>query len=182
ALLGGAGRPRRRQLAHHPLQRAEVGRATPHGHHRLRRRTSAPRHEARPRRRLPLLHAHRRAHALGSCPGRARAQPPGPRRGRRDRPGARHEDGMTDIQPSPSGTPDDRSTTFQAVEGNAKEQYSGGALLVTAYAALWVVLFAWVALVWRKQGAISARLADLERVIDKADQAATRAEVTVDTK
>jgi len=83
---------------------------------------------------------------------------------------------MTDIQPSPSGTPDDRSTTFQAVEGNAKEQYSGGALLVTAYAALWVVLFVWVATVWRKQGAISARLADLERVIDKADQAAAEAD------
>ena len=75
---------------------------------------------------------------------------------------------MTDIQPSPSGTPDDRSTTFQAVEGNAKEQYSGGALLVTAYAALWVVLFAWVAIVWRKQSALNARLEDLERVLDKA--------------
>jgi hypothetical protein len=65
-------------------------------------------------------------------------------------------------------TPDDRSTSFTAVEGNAKEQYSGGALLVTAYAALWVVLFAWVAIVWRKQGAVNARLADLERVLDQA--------------
>ena len=74
---------------------------------------------------------------------------------------------MTDVQPQPT-EPSDRATTFQAVEGNAKEQYSGGALLVTAYVALWVVLFLWVATVWRKQSAISARLADLERVLDKA--------------
>ncbi|MGH7298176.1 MAG: CcmD family protein [Polyangiaceae bacterium] len=72
---------------------------------------------------------------------------------------------MIAMQPT---TPGDRSTTFQAVEGNPKEQYSGGALLVAAYAALWVVLFAWVAIVWRKQSALHARLTDLERVIDKA--------------
>ena len=79
---------------------------------------------------------------------------------------------MTDIAPiasaAASSTPDDRSTTFTAVEGNAKEQYSGGTLLVTAYAALWVVLFAWVAIVWRKQSALNMRLADLKRVLDKA--------------
>jgi hypothetical protein len=68
----------------------------------------------------------------------------------------------------PSATPDDRSTSFVAVQGNAKEQYSGGTLLVTAYAALWVVLFAWVAIVWRKQGALNTRLGDLERILDKA--------------
>jgi len=65
-------------------------------------------------------------------------------------------------------TPNDRSTTFQAVQGNQGEQYSGGVLLVTAYAALWLVLFTWIALVWRKQSALNARLADLERVLDKA--------------
>ena len=101
---------------------------------------------------------------------------------------------MTDVAPFPSAapsavpsaTPDDRATSFQAVQGNAKEQYSGGALLVTAYAALWVVLFAWIAIVWRKQGALGTRLADLERVIDKAaakaDEAGARAEVTVSKK
>jgi CcmD family protein len=71
---------------------------------------------------------------------------------------------MTETQTPPN----DRSTTFQAVEGNQKEQYSGGTLLVSAYAALWIVLFAWVAIVWRKQSALNARLEDLERVIDKA--------------
>jgi hypothetical protein len=97
---------------------------------------------------------------------------------------------MSDVVPmpstTPSSTPDDRSTSFTAVQGNAKEQYSGGALLVTAYAALWVVLFAWVAIVWRKQGAVNARLADLEQILDKAaakaDEAGARAEITVTKK
>jgi hypothetical protein len=64
--------------------------------------------------------------------------------------------------------PNDRATTFQAVQGNSSEQYSGAALLVSAYAILWVILFAWIALVWRKQSAIGARLADLERILDEA--------------
>jgi CcmD family protein len=65
-------------------------------------------------------------------------------------------------------TPNDRATTFQPVQGNAGEQYSGTTLLVTAYAVLWVVLFAWIAIVWRKQSALAARLGDLERVLDRA--------------
>ncbi len=68
--------------------------------------------------------------------------------------------------------PSDRATEFQAVQGNAGEQYSGGALLVSAYAILWIILFAWLALVWRKQRALDGRLADLERVLDKAASAA----------
>ena len=71
-------------------------------------------------------------------------------------------------------TPNDRATTFQAVEGNKGEQYNGATLLVAAYAALWVVLFVWIALVWRKQSALNARLEELERTID---QAATKAEL-----
>jgi CcmD family protein len=70
-------------------------------------------------------------------------------------------------QAQPS-TPDDRSTSFQAVPANQAEQYSGSTLLVAAYAALWIVLFAWVAVVWRKQAALHERLGDLEKVIDKA--------------
>ena len=65
-------------------------------------------------------------------------------------------------------SPNDRATSFQAVQGNQTEQYSGATLLVSAYAIVWLVLFAWVALVWRKQAAVSARLDDLERILDKA--------------
>ena len=65
-------------------------------------------------------------------------------------------------------TPNDRATSFQAVEGNAAEHYSGSTLLVSAYAVVWVVLLAWVAIVWRKQSTLATRLDDLERVLDKA--------------
>jgi hypothetical protein len=66
-------------------------------------------------------------------------------------------------------TPDGRSTSFQAVE-QGSEHYSGEVLLVSAYAILWAILLIWVALVWRKQGALDTRLGDLEREIDKAAQ------------
>jgi hypothetical protein len=64
-------------------------------------------------------------------------------------------------------TPDDRATSFQAVKGEP-EHYNGATLLVTAYAALWTILILWVAMVWRKQAALTTRLDDLERVIGEA--------------
>jgi hypothetical protein len=68
---------------------------------------------------------------------------------------------------APQQSPDSRSTSFQAVQAGS-EHYSGEALLVSAYAVLWAILLLWVALVWRKQGALDARLRDLELEIDKA--------------
>jgi hypothetical protein len=73
-------------------------------------------------------------------------------------------------RPDSNTSPDDRATTFQPVKGGA-EHYSGEVLLVTAYAALWLIILAWVALVWRKQAAMGARLDDLEKVIDEAGRA-----------
>jgi hypothetical protein len=70
-------------------------------------------------------------------------------------------------------TPGDRSTTFQAVQGEP-EHYNGATLLVCAYAALWAILLFWVALSWRRQSALDARLGDLERVIDAADSKAAK--------
>ncbi len=70
-------------------------------------------------------------------------------------------------QPTPP-TPNDRATDFQAVQGSPTEQYSGAVLLVAAYAVLWVIVFAWIGLVWRKQRGLDTRLADLEGVLDKA--------------
>jgi CcmD family protein len=66
-------------------------------------------------------------------------------------------------------SPDSRSTTFQAVQGEP-EHYSGEALLVSAYAIVWLVLFGWIALVWRKQNALDVRLLDLERELVKAEE------------
>jgi hypothetical protein len=65
-------------------------------------------------------------------------------------------------------SPSDRATTFQPLQGPQAEHYSGEVLLVSAYAILWVILISWIALVWRKESVLGARLADLEREIDKA--------------
>ncbi len=81
-------------------------------------------------------------------------------------PAAEEHDTQTEPQ-----SPNDRATTFQAVKGEP-EHYSGEKLLIGAYALVWVILLAWVGLVWRKQGAMTQRLADLERVLAQA--AATR--------
>jgi len=73
-------------------------------------------------------------------------------------------EGTQTAQPSP----DDRATTFQAVEGGQEEMRSGGGLLVAAYAVLWTILIVWIAMLWRKQGAVNARIDALEKEIDRA--------------
>jgi CcmD family protein len=65
-------------------------------------------------------------------------------------------------------TPEGRSTSFQAVQGEP-EHYNGATLLVCAYAAIWLILLAWVALSWRRQRALDDRLGELEKVITQAD-------------
>ena len=74
-----------------------------------------------------------------------------------------------EAQPASSATltPDGRSTAFQPVEGGP-EQHSGTTLLVEAYAVLWVILMAWLLLVWRRQKTVNTRLDELEHAIDRA--------------
>ncbi|HWL84860.1 MAG TPA: hypothetical protein VNO21_03615 [Polyangiaceae bacterium] len=64
-------------------------------------------------------------------------------------------------------TSDSRATQFQAVEGGP-ETRNGGTLMVEAYTVLWVILMAWLFLLWRKQAALNARIDDLDRILDKA--------------
>lgn len=61
---------------------------------------------------------------------------------------------------------------FTAVEGT--EHFNGSTLLVDAYAAIWLVLMAWIFLLWRRQGSMAARLDDLERTLDRAAAAAEK--------
>ena len=61
---------------------------------------------------------------------------------------------------------DDRSTAFRAVEGG-NEMQSGEKLLVEAYAALWLILFALILVSWRRQKAIDARVVILEGELAK---------------
>ncbi len=84
----------------------------------------------------------------------------------------------TALQPAPDAsgakTPDDRSTTFQPVEGGT-EQHSGATLLIEAYAVLWVILMGWLVFQWRRQAALGARLDGLERALDRAATKASQA-------
>ncbi len=62
--------------------------------------------------------------------------------------------------PKPEAT--ERSTEFQAVEGGPQTT-SGELLLVEAYAATWLVVFAFIFVSWRRQARIDARMGELER-------------------
>jgi CcmD family protein len=73
--------------------------------------------------------------------------------------------------PSPSAatsatTPDDRATTFRAVQGGG-ETVSGGKLLVSAYAVVWLIVLVLVVRVFRRQNKTESTLADLETQIRK---------------
>jgi CcmD family protein len=72
--------------------------------------------------------------------------------------------------PAPSATtqatPDDRASGFSAVEGGA-ETRSGAVLLVEAYAAIWLILFGFIWLTYRRQRKLDARIGDLEIALQK---------------
>lgn len=72
--------------------------------------------------------------------------------------------------PSASTTPDDRSTSFRAVEGGP-EMRSGTVLLVEAYAAIWIVLMVWLLMLWRKQRSLHERLDQVEAALTRAEKA-----------
>ena len=69
--------------------------------------------------------------------------------------------------PTSTAAPGDRATTFRPVEGGNQMQ-SGEMLLVEAYAAIWIILFALVFFTWRRQKKLDARVASLETAIAKA--------------
>jgi CcmD family protein len=56
-----------------------------------------------------------------------------------------------------TGSPEDRSTEFVAVEGG-RETTSAEGLLVTAYFVMWAALLGFIFLTWRRQGKLEARL------------------------
>jgi CcmD family protein len=58
-------------------------------------------------------------------------------------------------------------TEFHTVEGGT-ESMDGNALMVEAYAALWVILFAFIFFSWRRQARLDARIDELERIISSS--------------
>lgn len=65
----------------------------------------------------------------------------------------------------------DRSTGFEATTGGP-ETMSGEVLLVQAYVALWLLLFGYLAILWRRQRSLHTRLDAMDRVLDRAAAAA----------
>ncbi len=70
---------------------------------------------------------------------------------------------------------DDRATEFKAVDGQT-EHYSGYSLMVEAYAAIWIILLVWLALIWRRATSLTARVDGLERAIARAEAGRARPE------
>jgi CcmD family protein len=62
---------------------------------------------------------------------------------------------------------DDRNTAFRPVQGG-NELQSGEKLLVEAYAAIWIILFALVLFSWRRQRRLDERMSALSAAIDEA--------------
>ena len=75
--------------------------------------------------------------------------------------------------PTTTTAADDRSAAFKPVTA-APEMQSGEKLLVEAYAAIWLVLFALVLLSWRRQRKIETRITELDGAIVKAREAEAR--------
>jgi hypothetical protein len=69
---------------------------------------------------------------------------------------------------APTGTSaEDRATTFRPVEGGTQIA-SGETLLVEAYAAIWLIMFALILLSWRRQRGLEGRVDGLQAALDKA--------------
>ncbi len=71
--------------------------------------------------------------------------------------------------PSAATTASVHADGFNGVSGG--EVYRGETLLVSAYIVIWVILFVWIALIWKKQASLHARLDELDRSIDRAIRA-----------
>jgi hypothetical protein len=82
------------------------------------------------------------------------------------------QEGQTAPSAQPAQTGQPGGMEFTAVEGG--EVYSGSKLLVGAYVTIWVVLMAWILLLWLKQKSLAERLDGLERTIDRAAAAAEK--------
>lgn len=82
-----------------------------------------------------------------------------------------HASMIQNVAAPAAGSPDDRSTEFKAVEDSG-EQFSGNTLMVEAYAAIWLIMMVWLALIWRKQVSLASRVEGLEGAIARAERKA----------
>jgi len=75
------------------------------------------------------------------------------------------------VAPAPSASaaavPEDRGTAFQATSGGT-EMRDGAKLMVAAYAILWVIVAAYLGLMWSWQRKLQGRIEGLETALDRA--------------
>jgi CcmD family protein len=84
-------------------------------------------------------------------------------------PAALAQDGEPDAEAEDPA--EERATAFRAVEGPVTEDVPGGALMIAAYAAIWILVFGYVF----RLGRISARTAaDVSRLERSLADAATK--------
>ena len=65
---------------------------------------------------------------------------------------------------------EERSQSFQAVQGAVKEDVAGGPLLLIAYGVVWLVLLLYLVRLVRQQKRAEADVARLEQVLTKAER------------
>jgi Na+/glutamate symporter len=76
------------------------------------------------------------------------------------------------MQPTPSPAPPsaaERAQEFVAVAGG-EETTSAVALAVAAYGLMWAILLGFLWLTWRRQAKLDARLTDLNRELERANE------------
>ena len=73
-----------------------------------------------------------------------------------------------DSHASAQAADEERSTSFQAVQGAVKEDVPGGPLLVGAYALIWLGVLAYVVRLVRLQRRAESDLARLEQLLSRA--------------
>ncbi len=73
--------------------------------------------------------------------------------------------------PSASSSAGQNPAGFNAVDDQTQMQ-SGEALLIEAYIAIWVLLFGFIFVAWRRTRRVEDKIADLEKAIDRAKTSA----------
>ena len=64
-----------------------------------------------------------------------------------------------------------RATSFQAVEGNAREEVQGGPLLLGAYATVWIILIGYVGYMGLGHRRTEQQLRELRALVEAASKA-----------
>lgn len=85
--------------------------------------------------------------------------------------------GVAVAQEPPSAAPEgesaaeSRAAAFRSMEGPAEESVPGGALMVAAYAVIWLLLFGYLVRLAQLQSRNAAELSRIEGMVRRADTA-----------